>query len=266
MLLVHRTTLDFRGTSPFPSSLARFCGNLSRSIKTCFTGMTAAEPGMKRGKMLVCLRGSVVLAGLLAAGCQTPVTSSGQRPRVVVSADETPEWQGVANDQDVERIAALEAAWREALAAAGKQAEGEGELLDPAGALARPAPSPGSYMCRLIRFGSTKPRDPEYQAFKPFFCHVGVNGDQLSITKQTGSERPAGYLWDDANKRRMIFLGSLALGNEDTPRSYGEDPARDMAGVFERVGAFRYRLVVPRPRGTAKLDVIELVPAPVQSE
>jgi hypothetical protein len=121
-------------------------------------------------------------------------------------------------------------------------------------------------MCRLIRFGSTKARDPEYQAFKPFFCHVGVNGEQLSITKQTGSERPAGYLWDDANSKRMVFLGSLALGSEDAPLSYGEDPERDMAGVLERVGPFRYRLVVPRPRGTAKLDVIELVPAPVQTE
>jgi hypothetical protein len=46
--------------------------------------------------------------------------------------------------------------------------------------------------------------------------------------------------------------------------SYGEDPSRNMAGVFERVGPLRYRLVVPKPRGLAKLDVIELVPAPVQ--
>jgi hypothetical protein len=39
-----------------------------------------------------------------------------------------------------------------------------------------------------------------------------------------------------------------------------------MAGVFERVGPLRYRLVVPKPRGLARLDVIELVPAAVQSE
>jgi hypothetical protein len=202
---------------------------------------------------------------ILVSGCQTP-SRPGVRASVEVSTETAPEWQGVANAQDAERIAGLDAAWREALAVAGKQAAAEGELLDPKAALARPAPTPGSYMCRLIRFGSAKQRDPEYQAFKPFFCHVGVNGEQLSITKQTGSERPAGYLWDDVNKRRMIFLGSLALGNEDAPRSYGEDPARDMAGVFERIGPLRFRLVVPRPRGTAKLDVIELVPAPVQSK
>jgi hypothetical protein len=31
------------------------------------------------------------------------------------------------------------------------------------------------------------------------------------------------------------------------------------------VAPMRYRLVIPNPRGTAKLDVIELVPAPVQA-
>ncbi|HEX8402339.1 MAG TPA: DUF4893 domain-containing protein [Allosphingosinicella sp.] len=211
-------------------------------------------------------RFALCTAALFAAGCQTAPTQPELRPSVEVAVDESPEWQNVANAQDTQDIASLDAAWREALADAGRQAKGEGVLLDPAAALARPAPSPGSYMCRLIRLGSAKPREPAFQAFKPFFCHVGVNGDQLSITKQTGSERPAGYLWDDINKKRMVFLGSLALGNEDAPLSYGEDPQRDMAGVFERVGTFRYRLVVPRPRGTAKLDVIELVPAPVQVE
>jgi hypothetical protein len=204
-------------------------------------------------------------AASATAGCQTAADRPGLRASVEVSGDERPDWQSVASGQDAQLIADLDAAWREALADAGKQAAGEGALLDPAAALARPAPSPGSYMCRLVRLGSAKPRDPGFQAFKPFFCHVGVNGDQLSITKQTGSERPAGYLWDDVSNKRMIFLGSLALGTEDSPLSYGDDPARDMAGVFERIGPLRFRLVVPRPRETAKLDVIELVPAPVQS-
>jgi hypothetical protein len=33
-----------------------------------------------------------------------------------------------------------------------------------------------------------------------------------------------------------------------------------MAGVVERVAPFRYRLVIPWPRGNAKLDVFELIP------
>jgi hypothetical protein len=217
--------------------------------------------------MRACVEALLVTGALLLAGCQTPArTGSGSGPSVVVTQDEEPEWRGVANREDAQRIAELSGAWREALTGVGRQARGEGRLLDPDAALPKPAPSPGSYMCRVIRLGSAKPREPAYQAFKPFFCHVGVNGEQLSITKQTGTERPAGYLWEDADTKRMIFLGSLALGADDAPLSYGENPARDMAGVFERIGPLRYRLVVPRPRGTAKLDVIELVPAPVQPD
>ena len=40
----------------------------------------------------------------------------------------------------------------------------------------------------------------------------------------------------------------------------------DMAGIFERVGPLRFRLVVPRPQTGSILEVLELTPAPVQSE
>jgi hypothetical protein len=99
-----------------------------------------------------------------------------------------------------------------------------------------------------------------FTAHKPFFCHIGVSQDQLSITKQTGTQRPGGYLWDTEESKRMIFLGSMALGNEDIPLPYGQNSARDMAGVFERYGDYRYRLVVPWPRQDSKLDVFELIP------
>lgn len=62
----------------------------------------------------------------------------------------------------------------------------------------------------------------------------------------------------------MIFLGTLALGNEEEARAYGEDPKRDMAGVFERIGPFRWRLVIPFPKDGAKLDVFELTPVAEQ--
>ena len=215
--------------------------------------------------MRACVEALLVTGALLLAGCQTPArTGSGSGPSVVVTQDEEPEWRGVANREDAQRIAELSGAWREALTGVGRQARGEGRLLDPDAALPKPAPSPGSYMCRVIRLGSAKPREPAYQAFKPFFCHVGVNGEQLSITKQTGSQRPGGYLWDTDDTRRLVFLGTLALGTEDAPLAYGEDPARNMAGLFERYGDFRYRLVVPWPRQDSKLDVFELIPLPPQ--
>ena len=53
---------------------------------------------------------------------------------------------------------------------------------------------------------------------------------------------------------------SLALGDEDQPLAYGDNPKRDMAGVFERIGPFRWRLVIPWPQGSSKLDVFELTP------
>jgi hypothetical protein len=213
-------------------------------------------------------RWPVVAALLLAGGC----AQKQERPQIVVEEAEKPAsgWKAVARDEDVAKIGALGTAWAEALDAArragfSKQIAAEGPLLQPTGALARAAPSPGAYMCRLIRIGPAERRGAAYNAFKPFFCNIGVNGEQLSITKQTGSERPAGYLWEEeGSSKRLIFLGSLALGTEDAPLAYGEDPTRDMAGVFERVATFRYRLVIPSPRGTSKLDVIELVPAPVQ--
>jgi hypothetical protein len=215
------------------------------------------------------VRRSWLAALLLLGACAAPER---ERPRPVIEVEEPDTgWRSVARDEDIAKIEAVDVAWDEALSAArragfNRQVSSEGPLLDPGAVLPRAAPAPGSYMCRVIRIGS-EGRGAAYNAFKPFFCNVGVNEDQLSITKQTGSERPAGYLWEEpGNSGRLVFLGSLALGTEEAPLAYGEDPARDMAGVFERVGPFRYRLVIPRPRGTSKLDVIELVPAPRQAE
>jgi hypothetical protein len=136
----------------------------------------------------------------------------------------------------------------------------EGKLLLPRASLPRPAPTPGSYNCRLIKLGKATAKGKPFESFKPFFCYVEVEDDQLTIVKQTGSQRPAGRLWEDDDPKRLIFLGSLALGEEDQPRAYGDDPKRDMAGVLERIAPFRWRLVIPWPQSTSKLDVFELTP------
>jgi hypothetical protein len=140
----------------------------------------------------------------------------------------------------------------------------EGKLLNANAAQAKPAPTPGSYSCRLIRLGRERPRGPAFQKFKPFFCYVGVEGDLFTIVKQTGSQRPAGRLWEDDNPNRMIFLGTIALGSEEEARAYGEEPRRDTAGVFERIGPFKWRLVIPFTQAGARLDVFELTPVPDQ--
>jgi len=186
-------------------------------------------------------------------------------PIATVPQTKAEAWQRVASAADIDRIRRTSQAWTVGLAEA--RARGfrgaiaaEGALLKPGAALARPAPTPGSYNCRLIKLGNTARRGPAFEKFKPFFCYVEVENNLLTIVKQTGSERPAGRLWEDDNPYRLIYLGSLALGDEQKPRAYGDDPKRDMAGVLERVSPFQWRLVIPWPRGTSKLDVFELTP------
>lgn len=178
-------------------------------------------------------------------------------------------WLGVASAEDADRLRRLGTAWTEGLREArdgrfGAAVREEGDLLRPAVALARPAPTPGSYNCRLVRLGKANRRSPAFERFKPFFCYVEVEGELLTIVKQTGSERPAGRLWEDDVPTRLVFLGSLALGNTEQLKAYGQDGSRDMAGVVERVGPMRWRLVIPYPRSGAKLDVYELSPVAEQ--
>jgi hypothetical protein len=201
----------------------------------------------------------------LAGGCTTPPKEPPpEEPRLIQVADE-PAWRGIVSSDDEDRIERLGQAWTEALREArdrrfSSAIKSEGELLEPDAGLARPAPSPGPYRCRMIKLGTQGSNTNAFAAYKPFFCYVEVEGDLLTIIKQTGSQRPAGFLYPDGDEKRLIFLGTLALGSEEAPLAYRENPVRDMVGVMERVGPFRYRLVIPWPRYESKLDVIELVP------
>jgi hypothetical protein len=177
-----------------------------------------------------------------------------------------------ASLEDHARLGQLSAAWTEALAEARKAGfrravESEGKLLEPGAFLPRPSPAPGSYMCRLVQLGSTGPRGRAFAAAtKPDFCFVGVDGEgRLWLDKQTGALRRQGYLWEDWNPDRMVYLGSLASGAKDRPPPYGSIPERDSIGVIERIGPLRFRLVTPHPRSRYKLEVLELTPAPIQN-
>jgi hypothetical protein len=201
-----------------------------------------------------------------ATGCAIkPKHPGGVAPSVVVGAPlKSDVWKQVATAADRDRLARIGLAWQDALADARKTNEAdvrrEGALLRPRASLPRPAPTPGSYNCRAIKLGNTTPRSKPFESFKPFFCYVEVEGDLLTIVKQTGTSRPAGRLWEDDDNSRLIFLGSLALGDQQAPVAYGDDPKRDMAGVLERIAPFKWRLVIPWPQSTSKLDVFELTP------
>ena len=221
-------------------------------------------------------RSSMVLMGaaaiLLLPACATkPALPPGVHPSVVVGpTPKSAAWKAIATAADQDRLSHIGLAWQEALDDANKtnaaDVRREGKLLVPNAGLPRPAPTPGSYNCRLLKLGRATPKSKPYEIFRPFFCYVEIEGEQLTIVKQTGSQRPAGRLWEDDIPTRLIFLGSLALGNEEQPLAYGDDPKRNMAGVFERIAPFRWRLVIPWPQSTSKLDVFELTPVAQQPE
>ncbi len=216
--------------------------------------------------MMRCGLALLGLTLLTLTACETsPKAASGVRPSVEVGAPLKSEtWKAIATAADEDRLSRLGLAWQEALEEAKKtnaaDVRREGGLLLPRSGLPRPDPTPGSYNCRLIKLGKATPRGRAFETFKPFFCYVEVEDDLLTIVKQTGSQRPAGRLWADDDPNRLIFLGSLALSDKTTPVAYGDDPKRDMAGTLERIGPFRWRLVIPWPQSTSKLDVFELTP------
>ncbi|HEV2596515.1 MAG TPA: DUF4893 domain-containing protein [Sphingomicrobium sp.] len=213
----------------------------------------------------------LAMLAVLGACATKPEVTSGTHPSVEVGPPLKSEtWKGVATVEDQDRLARLGLAWQEALSDAGKtnavEIHREGKLLLPRAALPRPDPTPGSYNCRLTKLGKATPKSRPFETFKPFFCYVEVEDGQLTIVKQTGSQRPAGRFWEDDVPTRLIFLGSLGLGDETSPLAYGDDPKRNMAGVLERIGPFHWRLVIPWPQSTSKLDVVELTPVAQQPE
>lgn len=200
---------------------------------------------------------SMMLASALVLG--TPVVEAAQ------PSDGSARWRDVATQADRSRIRNWRRAWLEALDAAlhdghATRIAQEGALLHPDAALERPTPPPGLYRCRTTKLGAQGSMPLTYIAYPAFRCRVDSVGDVTTFTKLTGSQRPVGRLYPD-NIRRMVFLGTMQLGDEHGWLRYGQDGERDLAGVVERIGEQRWRLVFPRPAFESILDVIELVPA-----
>lgn len=209
---------------------------------------------------------STLALGLALGACQ-PV------PAVPPSAADAPpaeaapagSWRATATEQDKERIRNWYSSWTAALADArakgfGASIDREGALLQPAAALPNPHLPAGEYRCRTIKVGAQGRSTLAYIAYGWFRCSVSAEQGLMSLTKPTGSQRPVGLVFPD-NLKRQVFLGTLVLGDESLAVSYGSDRMRDMAGLVERIGDNRWRLVLPSPAYESLLDVIELVPA-----
>jgi hypothetical protein len=204
------------------------------------------------------LRPAGLAALLLLSACTTPGTG----PQEAVPREDG--WRTIATPRDRERIRDWRAAWVEALRKARTAGHreaiaAEGVLLEPDAALDAVSPPPGDYRCRTIKLGAKSEGLLDYVPYPPFRCRIGGAGEVRDFTKLSGSQRPIGRLFPE-NDRRMIFLGTLQLGEEQGTLRYGHDAERAMAGVVERIGERRWRLVLPYPHFESLMDVIELAP------
>lgn len=203
-----------------------------------------------------------LLAVLAAIGLASASILSA--PAMAQRGDQDAGWRDVATERDRVRVREWRSAWVEALRQARSAGhtsdiESEGVLLNPDSALLNPAPPVGDYRCRVIKVGG---QDDllDYIAYPAFRCRIRPERDgRLSFVKLTGSQRPIGFIYPDST-RRMIFLGTLQLGDERRSLRYGVDDERDMAGLVERIGERRWRIVFPRPTFESIVDVLELVP------
>ncbi|MGZ8333901.1 MAG: DUF4893 domain-containing protein [Allosphingosinicella sp.] len=198
------------------------------------------------------------IAPLLLAAC-TPKEAG---PAAAVPA--VAGWRAIATDFDLERARKWRTAWVRAVAkarAGGHSAEidREGLLLEPDSALRGVAPPAGDYRCRVLKVGAKSEGLLDYIAYPYFDCRISAGAGAMDFVKLTGSQRPVGRLFPDGD-RRMIFLGTLQLGDEQGVLRYGHDRQRDMIGLLERIGERRWRLAFPYPAFESTLDVLELVP------
>jgi hypothetical protein len=202
----------------------------------------------------------LIAAALASSACAAAQDLTADQP----ACQPQPEsWRTLATEDDRRRLREWRRAWQEALEDAGAanaaDIAAEGPLLEADSALRDPMPPPGDYDCRTLKIGTPSDSDLTYVAYPAFRCRISVEGRRISFSKLTGSQRPIGRLFAD-NERRLIFLGTMQLGDERRAFRYGTDRERDLAGILERVGDRRWRLVFPYPHFESLLDVIELTP------
>jgi hypothetical protein len=233
-------------------------------------------PGRGALRKEAAMRALPILALLALAAC----AAQAKRPAATAPAASPMSWRSLATPDDRKRLRDWRSAWVEALGKArtghAAQVATEGDLLDPdAAALGDVTPPSGDYRCRLVKLGGQSPEVPDFVAYGPFDCRVGAGaaaagnaaapagpGDAgaLPFAAIGGLQRPIGRLFPDT-PRRLMFLGTLQLGDEKGILRYGHDKERDVAGLLQRIGERRWRLVLPRPHFESTLDVVEIVPA-----
>jgi hypothetical protein len=212
-------------------------------------------------RLILLLLPAAALAGCNPAGTGRPPAATGS-----VSIEETDNWRETATPASVAAIEALPERWAAVRIAAaaknGRAVSVHASLLDDEAALPRPDPAPGPYRCRTLRLSPAAARARVAVASRWAFCFVGTDEQgALSLTAEVPGARLGGYLYEGADKQRLIFLGGGVPRGSTRPAAYGEDAGADVAALFQRIDEFRYRLVLAPG---SDLLVYELIASPRQ--
>lgn len=206
---------------------------------------------------------ALALLAILLPGCALPV---GHRGPLGAPIEPAAGWRNVVSPDDRRDLSEWRRRFGQALEAARDGGFGASLAADPVhgldAALRGPAIPTGTYRCRTIKIGASQPGLLNYVAYGWFTCRVGVakaDGTQ-TLNKINGSQRQNGILYPN-DDYRSVFLGTLALGDEQGALRYGQDRERDVAGWLERIGPRRWRIMMPAPRYESQTDLLELIPA-----
>lgn len=194
-----------------------------------------------------------------------PVESPAQGSDDPRSSSPTPRWQTLATPADIERLTD----WRDQFAMVRQRVlESEkkadllagGALYEVDAAIDYTPPPAGLYECNVTKLAG---RFLEMIAYDYFRCRIIVDNGRRQFVKLTGSQRPVGYVHDAApaderDKPHGIFLGTLLLGDEAALVPYGAEKDRDLAGIVERLGQKRWRILFPKPFYESELDIMDL--------
>jgi hypothetical protein len=198
--------------------------------------------------------------------CSLLAACAGTKPTVAVvtpAVEEVPVWRATIKPQDNARLDTLPGSWASLIDRLPRRVRArQSEVVDPAAGLDHPALTPGSYRCRVLRLRAAT-RAATVRSSTSDFCHVSATDEGFAFVKQTGGYPAAGYLYPDG--KRYVFLGARQRRSGDNSLGYGTDPARDLVGVAERVGGFRWRLAVPGA-GPDQVEIYELTPVPAEQQ
>ncbi|MFO1089973.1 MAG: DUF4893 domain-containing protein [Hyphomicrobiales bacterium] len=111
----------------------------------------------------------------------------------------------------------------------------------------------GAWRCRAIKLGRSVP----ITVYGWFRCRISEDGVGFRLEKLGGSQRTAGYFYDDTDTA-LIYAGALSYAHEPFGR-YGQSADRNMVGKVFRTGRNALRIEFPKPVYDSDFDMLELV-------